>query len=733
LNLITPSTDSGNSPAQTSNELVESFSQEPARLQQACTWLFANLAPNIAQQTELLRVQDILRTLKADLETRVAALLCPFWANAHEPIRAGLALSPGTVQLLEGHEIAKKVWPVYQARPQGSSAEGIRRLLLVLIKDVRVVLILLAEQLVLLRSLVKADDATRKQAAIVTADIHAPLANRLGVWQLKWELEDWAFRYSQPETYKKIATLLDERRNERETYIADFIDAISQGLVKAGLAAQVEGRPKHIWSIHKKMQKKGLAFSELYDVRAVRVMTADVPACYAALGVVHSLFQPIHNEFDDYIAHPKGNNYRSLHTAVLGPDSKAVEVQIRTPEMHEHAELGVAAHWRYKEGGASSAEFERKISWMRQLLDQRDGDDASLLAGFSTELLEDHVYLLTPKGEVMELPAGATVLDFAYYIHTRLGHTCRGAKVNSRIVPLTHQPKSGDQIDILRANVGEPNRNWLDSQQGYLRTPRARAKVRSYFNQLDTTQNLSAGRELFEKELKRVKLSEPPMDWLLSRYQLKKTEDLYLQIALGDLTMGQLARAINEYQSAKAAAAKSSLAAPIKSTSKLKEGVVKPFKPGKASNNQDAVRIDGVGNLLVTMANCCKPLPGDAISGFITRGRGLSVHRSDCKDIKHLAQIEPERLVEVQWSNSEGQRYNVLVRVSAFDRNGLLRDVGTIFAEAKVNILGSSTKTDSSEGTALMDYRLEVSDFGQLSQLLGKLRALPNVFDARRI
>jgi len=713
--------------------LVESLALETERLQQTWAWLQKALAPDLAQQNELSRVQEILRTLKADVDTQIAALLCPFWAVAKDAIRANLTLSAGVLQLLEGHEIAKKVWPVYQARPPGSSAEGIRRLLLVLIKDVRVVLILLAEQLVLLRSLVKADDATRKQAAIVTADIHAPLANRLGVWQLKWELEDWAFRYSQPETFKKIASLLDERRAERETYIADFIEATSDGLAKAGLVAQVEGRPKHIWSIHKKMQKKGLAFSELYDVRAVRIMTADVPACYAALGVVHSLFQPIHNEFDDYIAHPKGNNYRSLHTAVLGPDGKAVEVQIRTPDMHEHAELGVAAHWRYKEGGASSAEFERKISWMRQLLDQRDGDDAALLAGFSTELLEDHVYLLTPKGEVMELPAGATVLDFAYYIHTRLGHTCRGAKVNSRIVPLTFQPKSGDQIDILRANVGEPNRNWLDAQQGYLRTPRARAKVRSYFNQLDTAQNLSAGRELFEKELKRVKLSEPPMDWLLSRYQLKKSEELYLQIALGDLTMGQLARAISEYQSAKAAAAKSSTAAPVKSTSKLKEGIVKPFKPSKAGDTRDAVRIDGVGNLLVTMANCCKPLPGDSISGFITRGRGLSVHRSDCKDVKHLAQIEPERLVDVQWSSCEGQRYNVLVRVSAFDRNGLLRDVGTVFAEAKVNILGSSTKTDPLEGTALMDYSLEVSDFGQLSGLLGKLRALPNVFDARRI
>jgi GTP pyrophosphokinase len=463
----------------------------------------------------------ILQPLKIDPDTQLAAALWPLFEaqlqnaeakakletgkNSTDPNKValsqlqqniGLELPRGCVELLQGHVEARKVWPLYQARQSGGSAEGIRRLLLVLIKDVRVVLILLAEQLVLMRGLSKLDTPERLQIARVTSDVHAPLANRLGVWQLKWELEDLAFRYQQPDTYKRIAKLLDERRSDREGYIQRFIAKLEAAMREAGIAAEVKGRPKHIYSIYKKMQKKNLAFDELFDVRAVRLLVNDLSACYAALGVVHSQFQYIPGEFDDYIANPKGNNYRSLHTAVIGEGGKTVEIQIRTQEMHEHAELGVAAHWRYKEGGNSAAEFERKINWMRQLLDAREetNDDASLEAGFSTALLEDHVYVLTPKGEVLELPAHSTVLDFAYLVHTAVGHRCRGAKVNGRIVPLTHQPASGDRVEILTGKDPTPNRNWLDSQAGYLNSPRARGKVRAYFNQLDLAHNLSAGR-----------------------------------------------------------------------------------------------------------------------------------------------------------------------------------------------------------------------------------------------
>jgi GTP pyrophosphokinase len=708
------------------------------------------------QALATMRAVEVLEATRTDAETRLAALLWPLASDPSMPEAIELKLPKaldwapkGVVELLQGHAKARQVWPVYAAKAHtaASGAEGIRRLLLVLIKDVRVVLILLAEQLVLLRSLAKADAQTQAQAAQVTSDIHAPLANRLGVWQIKWELEDLAFRFLKPEIYQRIKELLDERRGNRESYISEFVRQLGAAMKGAGLAADVAGRPKHIFSIYKKMQKKGLEFSELYDVRAVRVIVADVASCYAALGAVHARFVPIPGEFDDYIANPKGNHYRSLHTAVIGPQDKSVEIQIRTQEMHDHAELGVAAHWRYKEGGGSNAEFERKINWMRQLLDARDGgegaapgDENALVAGFSTELLEDHVYLLTPKGQVLELPSRATVLDFAFMVHTSVGFRCRGAKVNGRIVPLTFQPRSGDQVEVLTGKEETPNRNWLDSQAGYLNTARARSKVRGYFNQLDLAQNLSAGRDMLERECKRMGLSELPLESLAGHFHIKKTDDFLIQIALGDLTLGQIARAVHELElerhgKSRAAAGAKKHAAPVESvvTSKLKQGVIKPLPKTSAKLHKDAVVVEGVGNLLVIMANCCRPLPGDAICGFITRGRGLAVHRSACKDLKHLATLEPERVIDVQWGSAPGQRFRLQVRITAFDRSGLLRDVGTVIAEAKVSILGSSTRVLPDDGIAEMDYTLEVNDFGQLSALLAKLRGLRNVLDARRI
>lgn len=691
------------------------------------------LLPHAQAAYAAIQAVEVLLALEADADTCVATLLWPLVPQgdsdvAHLPVELAEQLNKSVVELLRGHVEARKVWPIYAAQSEAEGAEGIRRLLLVLIKDLRVVLILLAEQLVLMRSLSKADEAIRRDAAKVTQDIHAPLANRLGIWQIKWELEDLAFRYLRPDVYKNIATLLDERRDDRERFIASFIARLEQALREGNITADVAGRPKHIYSIYRKMQKKGLEFAGLFDVRAVRVLVADIPSCYAALGIVHSQFVPIPGEFDDYIAKPKGNNYRSLHTAVRGPEDKAVEIQIRTHQMHEHAELGVASHWRYKEGGGSNAEFERKINWMRQLLENRDDytTDGDLVAGFSTELLDDHVYLLTPKGRVIELAQGATVLDFAYSVHTSVGHRCRGAKVNGRIVPLTFRPRSGDQVEVLTGKEEHPNRNWLDSQAGYLNTVRARGKVRSYFNQLALAQNLSAGRELLERECKRMGLSELPLEALAHHFQIKKTDDFLIQIALGDLTLAQISRAIHEMEAKKSEALRAS-------ASKLKTGTIKPLRKANPKLNKDVVLIEGVGNLLVVMSNCCKPLPGDAIVGYVTRGRGLAVHRSDCKDLKHLASLEAERVLEVQWGQAPGQRFRVQVRVSAFDRNGLLRDVGTVLAEAKVSVMGSSTRVDPDEAIAEMDYTLEVNDFAQLSSLLAKLRGLNNVIDAKRI
>lgn len=688
------------------------------------------LAPDIARveplldaqtQAQVVEVLQVLGELKADPTTLRCALLAPLLDSGQPVAALGEPADAVLKALLGGYQEAARVWTLYADKPDKSSAEGIRRLLLVLIRDLRVVFVLLAQQLVRMRHLGSVADAQERQAvAQLTADIHAPLANRLGVWQVKWELEDLAFRHLQPDNYKRVADLLDERRGDRERYIQTVIEQLGDALRQAGIEPDVAGRPKHIFSIWKKMNRKSVDFQELFDVRAVRVLVADVPTCYAALGVVHAKWPYIPKEFDDYIAHPKGNNYRSLHTAVIGPQGKAVEVQIRTREMHEHAELGVAAHWRYKEGGGADAEFERKINHLRDLLEARgeDGaDDEALLTGFSTDVFEDRVYLLTPKGQVVDLPRGATVLDFAYHVHTEVGHRCRGAKVNGRIVPLTHQPGTGDRVEIMTAREGQPKRDWLNASLGYLTSTRARHKIRAWFNQFDFEQNARDGREILEREFKRTALVESDLAALLPRLELKKLDELYVEVALGDITPGQVLRLLSEQQAARQAPAAASSFVSRES---------KPSKPVK-----DAVVIEGIGGLLWQMAQCCRPLPGDPIVGYITRGRGVSVHRTDCSSLQALLQREPERLLDVQWGNRGGQKFAVRLRVSAFDRNGLLRDITGLFAHEDMGVLAVSTQNQ--DGEARMDFTVEVRDYAQLSQVLGKLAGVPNVIEARRL
>jgi GTP pyrophosphokinase len=671
---------------------------------------------------ELLRTLDVLCELKVDSETLLAAAWYPLVVEhpqaVADAVRAhGAAIEP----LLQGQLEADKVWPLHEHKAANTNTEGLRRLLLALIRDLRVVFILLARQLVRMRDASRSNDKERRRLAQLTADIHGPLANRLGIWQVKWELEDLVFRYLQPDTYKRIAGLLDERREDRERYIKLVLHELRRSLVAAGVHADVAGRPKHIYSIWKKMQRKGVEFSELYDVRAVRVLVPDVPTCYAALGVVHALWTPIPKEFDDYIAKPKGNDYRSLHTAVIGPEGKALEVQIRTHQMHEHAELGVAAHWRYKEGSGAGADFERKIQWMRQLLEGRDEaqDDAALLAGFSTELLEDRVYLLTPKGAVVDLPKGATVLDFAYAVHTEVGHRCRGAKVNGRIVPLTFSPRTGDRVEILTAKEGQPKRDWLSLQAGYLASSRSRHKVRAWFHKLDREQNLRDGREILERELKRLALTPGKLEPLLPKLHLPSVDELYLAVALGDLAPAQIARVVHEFEAPKPDAAQI-----------LTQRLGAEIGPRR---DRDAITIEGVGNLLVTMAGCCNPLPGDAIVGFITKGRGVSVHRADCKSLLNLSDRSPERVIDVQWGGKRDDRYPVRVRVSAFNRTGLIRDVGAVLAAEQINIGAMDSKDDPGGGFATLHLTLKVADFGQLANVLAKLRALSNVTEAERV
>lgn len=618
--------------------------------------------------------------------------------------------------LVEGQRAAEKVWSLYASR-SGTAAEGLRRLLLAIIRDLRVVFILLARQLVMMRRAGDLGEDERRALAQLTTDIHAPLANRLGIWQLKWELEDLAFRFLQPETYRRIATLLDERRGDRETWIAHATQQLRDALADAGIEADVAGRPKHISSIWRKMQKKGIDFSDLYDIRALRVLVRDVPSCYAALGVAHSLWPFIAGEFDDYIASPKGNNYQSLHTAVIGPEGRTLEVQIRSHDMHAYAELGFAAHWRYKEGSGGDASFERKIAWMRQLLDGREehDDDATLLAGFRTDVIEDRVYLLTPKGQVLDLPKGATVLDFAYVVHTGVGHRCRGAKVNGRIVPLTFQPDSGDRIEILTGKTAEPRRDWLSAHHGFLQTARSRNKVRNWFRQADREINVAAGRGVLDRELKRLALHNVDLDSLPKRFQLRSVDDLYEAIALGDVTPTQIARTLHEGERAEESV--SARAAPG----------LKPVAPAT-----DALVIEGVGNLLTVLARCCQPLPGDPVAGFITRGRGVSVHRADCRQLQRLRLRDADRIIDVEWGGGKPRAYEVNVLVRGYDRKGLHKDVSNVIAAANVHILAIEARSDPARNEVAMNLALRVADFGQLSALLGQLHAVPNVIEAQR-
>ena len=669
------------------------------------------------RRPRLVATLDLIRDLGVGSDALAAAILHATIESGAKLDAALLAAFPEDVRhLVEGQQAAERVWSIYAARGSAGGNEGLRRLLLAIIRDLRVVFILLARQLVDMRNAASRPDDERRALAQLTADIHAPLANRLGIWQLKWELEDLAFRYLQPDVYRRIAHLLDERRGDREGWIAEAKSALEGALAKAGIKADIAGRPKHIYSIWRKMQKKGVEFSDLYDVRALRILVDDVATCYAALGVVHSLWAYVPGEFDDYIASPKGNQYQSLHTAVIGPGGKTLEVQIRTHEMHRHAELGFAAHWRYKEGGGADASFERKIAWMRQLLENKEAreDDAALLAGFRTEVIEDRVYLLTPKGQVVDLPRGATVLDFAYSIHTDVGHRCRGAKVNGRIVPLTFQPASGDRVEILTGKTIEPRRDWLSPHHGYLATHRAREKVRTWFKRVDHAQNLAAGRALLDRELKRLALHHANIDALPARFQLRTQEDLYEALALGDISPGQVARALHE---ALAPAAEPSL----------------PPPPRVPAPGKDAIVIEGVGNLMTQLAKCCQPLPGDAVAGFITRGRGVSVHRADCRQLARLRERDAGRVIEVEWGERKQHAYEVNVVVRGYDRKWLHKDITNVIAAANAHLIAINTQVDPRQGLAEMNFALRVTDFGQLSGLLARLATVPNVLEARRV
>ncbi|WP_439655192.1 RelA/SpoT family protein [Thermomonas alba] len=680
-------------------------------------------APMRDRPEVLVDTLAILTSLNADPEVLAAALLDALVDVEALAAEAGITLPERLRTLLEGQRAASRVWALHRDHGGGRNPEGMRRLLLALVRDLRVVLIVLARQLSRMRAAARLSDTERLALARMTRDIHAPLANRLGIWQLKWELEDLAFRILQPADYQRIAQSLDDSRAGRERYIAAVLAQLREALAAQGVQADVAGRPKHIYSIWKKMQRKGLPIEELYDLRAVRVLVEDIPACYAVLGLVHALWVPIPSEFDDYIARPKPNGYRSLHTAVIGPEGKTLEVQIRTREMHAQSELGVAAHWRYKEGGGGDAAMDRRIAWMRKLLEQAaeaaGEGDPSPLQGIDSELVEDRVYALTPKGEVVDLPQGATVLDFAYAIHTMVGHRCRGAKVDGRIVPLTHVLRTGERVEILTGKTPEPRRDWLQPSAGFLASSRSREKVRSWFNKLDRAHNIEEGRALLERDLRRLGLAHADLAPALARLNVSSEEDLLVAVALGDLTSTQVARALQEADKPASPPEPTPPAAPPRAAVSTTPGT-------------GVVTVQGVDNLLVQMARCCQPLPGEPIIGYLTRTRGVSVHRPDCAAFLRLAGKEPARVLPVDWGRTQTAQA-VTLRIEAVDRKWLIKDITTLLAQLGVHLQGLHTET-ARRGGARVQIRLQarVMDFEQLGTLLARLESLPGVESARR-
>lgn len=603
--------------------------------------------------------------------------------------------------------------------------DNIRKMLLSMVEDIRAVVIKLAERVCHLRLVKNADEETRVLAAKESANIYAPLANRLGIGQLKWELEDISFRYLHPDVYMKIAKWLDEKRLDREQYVADFVDHIEQQMKEMGIKGTVYGRPKHIYSIWKKMQKKSLDFDQLYDVRAVRIVVDRLQDCYSALGIVHTSWKHLPNEFDDYVATPKPNGYQSIHTVVLGPQGKAVEVQIRTEQMHQDAELGVAAHWRYKEGAASgkSGQFDEKINWLRKILQWQDdvSESGEMLDELRSQVFEDRIYVFTPNGDVIDLPAGSTPLDFAYYIHSNVGHCCIGAKISGRIVPFTYRLQTGDQVEILTSKKANPSRDWLNPNLNYLHSSRARAKVQHFFKLLDRDKHLAMGKEALEGEIAKLALTKFDLLSAAQRFNLTQVDDLYAAIGAGNVKFQQVVNFLQQQDE------KAKPVAEIDPKSIIKTSQTKTVA------DHSGVTVSGVGNLLTHMAKCCKPVPGDDITGFITQGRGISVHRQDCERLASALAKQPERYVDVQWGAQNKQSYQATMQLLCADRQGLLRDVSTIIANDRLSIVGMQSSVDNKRQSLKMTITVEIPSSEVLTKLINKLSQIDDVIEVSRL
>ncbi len=683
-----------------------------------------------------IEMVEILSMLSMDIDSLRAALIFPL-ANADVVSEETLEeqFGKGIVSLVHGvrdMDAIRQLKAIHNDSMASEQVDNVRRMLLAMVEDFRCVVLKLAERIAHLREVKDGTEDERVLAAKECSNIYAPLANRLGIGQLKWELEDFCFRYLHPDEYKRIAKLLHERRIDREQYIDTFVNSLRTEMVKEGVKAEVYGRPKHIYSIWRKMQKKALAFDELFDVRAVRIVAERLQDCYGALGIVHTLYRHLPSEFDDYVANPKPNGYQSIHTVVLGPRGKTVEIQIRTRQMHEDAELGVAAHWKYKEGSTSSshargaAGHEERIAWLRKLIAWQEemADSGEMLEEVRSQVFDDRVYVFTPKGDVIDLPAGSTPLDFAYHIHSDIGHRCIGAKIGGRIVPFTYQLQMGDQIEVITQKQPNPSRDWLNPNLGYITTSRGRSKIHAWFRKQDRDKNIVAGRQILDNELSQLDISLKEAEkLLLPRYNVTSLDELLAAIGGGDIRLNQM---VNFLQSKL-----NKPSAEEEDREALRQLTQKSHAP--SSKQSGRVVVEGVGNLMHHIARCCQPIPGDDIVGFITQGRGISIHRADCDQLADLISHAPERIVDAVWGESYSSGYSLVVRVTANDRSGLLRDITTILANEKVNVLGVASRSDTRKQLATIDMDIEIYNQQVLGRVLARLNQVPDIIDARRL
>jgi GTP pyrophosphokinase len=675
----------------------------------------------------------IVAGLKLDADSRMAAVLFAVPAHDEQGItRIEERFGKPVADLVNGISRLHRLRPITKGFVAANLEAGdghpaevkaqvevLRKMLLAMVEDIRVVLLRLASRTQTLRYYAAHQDDLRVQVARETLELYSPLANRLGVWELKWELEDLSFRFLHPDIYKKIAGMLDEKRSEREQFISDAVASVRAELETVGVHnAEVYGRPKHIYSIWSKMRQKDVEFSEVYDIRALRIIVDDLKDCYTALGIVHNLWSPIPREFDDYISNPKGNYYRSLHTAVRCPDGRSLEIQIRTWEMHKHAELGVAAHWRYKEGSKRTHEdeYDEKIAWLRQLLTWKDevADSSDWISHYKQAALDETLYVITPQGKVVDLPQGATAVDFAYRVHTDLGHRCRGAKVNGQLVTLNTPLETGQRVEIVTAKQGGPSRDWLNPALGYIHTKSARVKVRAWFSNLALEETLTEGRAIVGKELQRLGQTSANLEGLAHKLGFTRADDLFIAAARGEMNLRQF----------QLVARGGDLLA---ETLLPDEVLARPSKP--VAGNQ-GILIVGVDNLLTQLARCCKPAPPDEIQGFVTRGKGVSIHRMDCPNFTHLAALHPERVIETDWGLRTTGVFATDIVVDAHDRQGLLRDISEIFAREKLNVVGVNTQ--SKQGKAHMSFTVEIADLQQLQRTLTLIHEVEGVVGVRR-